>query len=128
MPQHFCRQYYLWILTIAALSLILPGCGIRQPVKVQEEPMETSDISLRGTSYTVDRIESHVAILLPRCQTGNPILVPYHLVAFAQEGDIIYATGDLTNPYVPDQEATARVQRDIYGLLTKLQDKSTAPK
>ncbi|NLJ24271.1 MAG: DUF3006 domain-containing protein [Firmicutes bacterium] len=128
MRQSPCRQYCLWILPVVALSLTFLGCGIRQPLKVQVEPLETNTISLRGLLYTVDRIENHMALLLPRCQTGDPILVPYHLVAFAQEGDIICATGDVTNPYVPDEEATIRVQRDIHSLLAKLQDKSTAPK
>lgn len=123
-----CRQSCFWMLSVVAVSLTLLGCGVRQPVKVQVEPLQPSAISLQGLTYTVDRIENHQAILIPRCQTGEPILVPCHLIAFAQEGDIICATGDLTDPYVPDQEATARVQRDIYSLLAKLQDESTAPK
>lgn len=122
------RQSYLWILPVVALSLALLGCGVRQPRSVQVEPLKTSTIGPRGLSYTVDRIENHIAILIPRDHPSEPILVPYHLLAFAQEGDIICTTGDGTHPYVPDQKTTVKMQREIYGLLTKLQDKSTAPK
>lgn len=118
MRQSLYRQC-LWRLPVALLCLTLMGCAVRQPPKVQPEPTIASTRDL----YTIDRIEEHIAILVPRDQKGEPMAIPCKLLLFAQEGDIIYATGDPACPYVLDQDETTRVQRDIDRLLAKLQER-----
>jgi hypothetical protein len=114
----------LWILPVVMLCLTLMGCAVRQPPKVKLEPIVASNRGL----YTIDRIEKQIAIVLPRDQQGEPMAIPYDLVAFAQEGDIIYATGDPFHPYVPEHAETTRVQRDIDGLLARLQKRPDSVK
>lgn len=118
MRKNSYRQY-LWILPPVLVSLTLMGCALRQPSKVQMEPMATGARS----RYTIDHIEKDIAIVLPRDQRGEPMVVPYNLLTFAQEGDIIYSTGDPSRPFVLDEDSTTRVKRDIERLLTKLQER-----
>lgn len=112
-------RQHLWILPVVLVSLTLMGCALRQPSKVQMEPMATGARS----RYTIDHIEKDIAIVLPRDQRGEPMVVPYNLLTFAQEGDIIYSTGDPSRPFVLDEDSTTRVKRDIDRLLTKLQER-----
>lgn len=104
-------RHSLWILALMGLSLILLGCAAQEPAL-----------------YTVDRIEGHTAILLPRAQGGDPIAVPYNLLSFAREGDIISVTDDPTCPYALDQAATAKAQTDIATLLARLEKQSESAK
>lgn len=127
MRQRLGRQSYMWLLSGVVLSLSLLGCTPRQPSQVQVEPITISTVNIAGLpAYAVDRIEEDIAILLPRSPRGESITVPYDLLSFAKEGDIVCATGDPTHPYVLDQEATARLQRDIAALLSRLKEPESA--
>ena len=115
-----------WLIPLVlGTSLIWGGCNLKQPFEVQGtfslRDAEVKHIdTIQDTLYSVDLIEADIAVLLSRCQPGEMITVPYHVVDFAQEGDILRATGDPYRPYELDQETTRRVRRNVASLLERL--------
>ncbi|NLY51464.1 MAG: DUF3006 domain-containing protein [Firmicutes bacterium] len=122
---NFPRQYRWLIPLIMGISLIWGSCTSKEPLGVQKtssrKDIEAKEIdTIQDCLYSVDLIEAGTAVLLSRSQPDEMITVPYQTVRFAQEGDILRATGDPSRPYEQDQAAGLKVRENIANLLHKL--------
>ncbi|NLY29268.1 MAG: DUF3006 domain-containing protein [Firmicutes bacterium] len=122
---NFPRQYR-WLIALAiGVSLICAGWTPREPLGVQktssQKDVEAKEIdTMQAALYSVDLIETDTVVLVSRSRPDEMITVPYQAVEFAQEGDILRATGDPSRPYELDQEATLKVRENTASLLRKL--------
>ncbi len=124
-PGNFSRQYLHLIVFALGISLSWGSCTLRKSTETHRtlSPMDVdaSGIgTIQSSLYSVDSIEADTAVLLSRSQPGEVVLVPYEVVKFAQEGDILRATGDPSRPYELEREATFKVRENIAALLEKL--------
>ncbi len=122
---NFPRQYR-WLIALAiGVSLICAGWTPREPLGVQktssQKDVEAKEIdTMQAALYSVDLIETDTVVLVSRSRPDEMITVRYQAVEFAQEGDILRATGDPSRPYELDQEATLKVRENTASLLRKL--------